>query len=282
MNDYTTKLLNDLEDQLQFINSEFEVQQKRAEESHKVTSNAYDKLQVFVLKYKFKSTNEEIKYFKIQKPKLISKLIYFGKVYHIETNKPQGTDKSKRKYLLNELDKINRYFENNLDFIRYYRSNETYLDHKYFIRNKIDFRHSQESFSIELDKKQSTSFDFKIAKIMANDLLQVYLHDELKHLELYDKKDKSQVVHKLGLTWTAPKVQLIEIIYAFHSAGAFNNGKAELKEVASHLESLFGVELGQYHRTFLEIRIRKTGRTKFLDELKDQLIKRMDEADDTL
>lgn len=282
MQDFFDNIIPEIEDQLQFINAEFEVQQKRAEESYKIVSKAYDKLQTFVLKYKFKTAGEEIKYFKTQKPQLISKLIYFGKVYHIEMKKPQGTDKSKRKYLLNELDKINRYFDNNLDFIRYYRSNDIFLDHKYFIRNKIDFRHSTESFSIELDKKQSTSFDFKISKIIANDLLQIYLHDELKYLELYDKKDKSQVVHKSSLMWTAPKVHLIEVLYAFHTAGVFNNGKAELKEVAAHLESAFGVDFGQYHRTFLEIRIRKTGRTKFLDELKDYLNKRMNEADDSL
>lgn len=280
MQNYFSKTIIDLEDQLLFINAEFDNRQKCAEESFKIISIAYDKLQVFLLKYKFKTEQEEIRYFKSQKPKLISKLIYFGKVYHIEMKKPQGTDKSKKKYLLNELDKINRYFDNNIDFIRYYRSNDTYLDYKYFVRNKIDFRHSHESFSIELDRKQSTSFDFKISKIMANDLLQIYLHDELNFLELYDKKDKSQVVHKSNLTWTAPKVHLIEILYAFHSAGVFNNGKAELKEIASHLESSFGLDFGQYHRTFLEIRVRKTGRTKFLDDLKSSLNKRMNEADD--
>ncbi len=279
MNDYINKLSNDLDDQLNFINSEFEGQQKRSEESHKVTLNAYEKLQAFLLKHKFRNTNEEIKYFKIQKPKLISKLIYFGKIYHIEMKKPQGTDKAKRKYLLNELDKINRYFDNNLDFIRYYRSNDTYLDHKYFIRNKIDFRHSHESFSIELDKKQSTSFDFKIAKIIANDLLQVYLHDELKHLELYDKKEKSQVVPKSKLKWLESKTALIELIYALHSQDAFGK-HTDIKEIANYFEHSFNIDLGDYYRTYLEIRVRKTGRTKFLSLLQESITKRMDEADD--
>lgn len=280
MQNYFSKLIVDVDDQLQFINAEYEVMQKRAEESYNISSKAYEQLQSFVLKHKFKNQSEEIRYFKSQKPKLIAKLIYFSKVYHIEMKKPQGSEKSKKKHLLNELDKINRYFDNNIDFIRYYRSGDTYLDHKYFTRNKIDFRHSHESFSIELDKKQSTSFDFKIAKIIANDLLQVYLHDELNYLDLHTKKEKSQVNHKVTQQWTGSKVALIELLYAFHSEGVFNNGKSELKEIAEFLENTFSVDLGQYHRTFLEIRVRKSGRTKFIDSLKETLIKRMDNADE--
>ncbi|MDP3557685.1 MAG: RteC domain-containing protein [Bacteroidota bacterium] len=280
MQNFFTKLLSDIEDQLQFVNAEEEIIQKRAEESYILIAKSYEKLQLFILKYKFKSQSEEIKYFKTLKPKLIARLIYFAKVYHIETKKPQGTDKSKRKYLSNELEKINRYFDNNIDFIRYYRSGDNYLDHKYFVRNKIDFRHSHESFSIELDKKQSTSFDFKIAKIMANDLLQVYLHDELNYLGLHDKKDKSQVVPKIKHTWTDSKTALIELIYALHTQGALDNGKAGIKEIANYFEHVFNIDLGDYYKTYLELRMRKTSRTKFLDSIKDNLLKRMDNSDD--
>ncbi len=237
-------------------------------------------MQNFVSKHKFKNQTEEIKYFKSQKPKLLSKLIYFGKVYHIENNKPQGTYKSKRKYLLNELDKINRYFDNNIDFIRYYRSNENYLDHKYFVRNQIDFRQSHESFSIELDKKQSTGFDFKVAKIIANDLLQVYLHDELNSLEFYNNKEKVTTTQKAKQTWTDPKTALIELIYAFHSHASLDNGKPDIKEIASNFEQIFNIDLGDYYKTYLEMKMRKTSRTKFLDALKESLLKRMDSADD--
>lgn len=102
MQNYFSKLLNEIEDQIQFINVEFEINQKRAEESYIISAKAYEQLQIFVLKYKFKNQSEEVRYFKIQKPKLIAKLIYFGKAYHIETNKPQGTYKSKENiYLTN-------------------------------------------------------------------------------------------------------------------------------------------------------------------------------------
>lgn len=277
---FFNNIIIEVENQLQFISIEFELTQKRAEESYIIISRAYENLQSFIVKYKFKNQSEEIKYFKTQKPELLSKLIYYGKVYHIENNKPQGTYKSKRKYILGELDKINRYFDNNIDFIRYYRSNECYLDHKYFVRNKIDFRLSHESFSVELDKKQSTGFDFKVAKIIANDLLQVYLHDEINRLEFLNNKEKVTTTYKAKQSWTDSKTALIEIIYAFHSHASLDNGKPDIKEIAANFEQIFNIDLGDYYKTYLEIKMRKTSRTKFLDALKESLLKRMDSADD--
>jgi hypothetical protein len=48
--------------------------------------------------------------------------------------------------------------------------------------------------------------------------------------------------------------------------------------LASYFESVFNVDLGDIYRTYLEIRERNN-RTQFLDELKEKLIKKMDEDD---
>ena len=280
MDTFFSKLFREVDEQLQFIHAEFESNQRRAEESYLVLEKAYDKLHHFVLRYKFKSKTEEILYFKTLKPKISAKLIYFLKVYHIETKKPQGSNKARRKYLLHELNKINSYFEDNIDFIRYYRSNESYLDHLYFVRDRIDFKRAPETFAMELDRKQSTSFDFKVAKIMANDLLQVYLHEELRLLELNEMQEVRQEPLMPKLAWTESKTAMIELIYAIQVTGALNNGTAEIKDIAELCERLFNIKLGDYYRTFLELRMRKTGRTKFLDSLRDQLIRRMDEQDE--
>jgi hypothetical protein len=73
---------------------------------------------------------------------------------------------------------------------------------------------------------------------------------------------------------------LIEILYAFHTKGVFNNGAAELKEIASYLEEIFQIDLGQYRRTFLEIRDRKSDKTKFISSLVEELMKRMEDTDE--
>jgi hypothetical protein len=280
VNEKITKYLIELEDQLKFITLENDDSLKCAQISIEVCLKALSKLKALIPKYRFKTQGEEIKFFKEIKPKFLSPLIYHLKVYKIESRKPNGGDKIIRKYLHNELDKLKRYFDSNLDFYRYYRTQSNYLDHKYFLRGKYDIRLTVDSFFFEADERVSTSHDFKVAKILAHDRLQVYLEEELSILDRKETNMISQDVPKVKLYWTESKTSLIELIYALHSQGAVDNGKADIKDIAALFEHFFGIELGDYYRTFLEIRVRKTGRTKFIDSLKQSLIKRMDEADD--
>ena len=237
-------------------------------------------LKKYIGKHKFRTQSEEIKFFKHGKPQFISKLIFLISIYNIHSRMPKGGEKIVRKYLHHELQNLRRYFDNNLDFYKYYRTGSNYLDHKYFVRGKYDIRLTLDTFYFETDPLFSTSHDYKVAKIIANDLLQVYLEDTISSLERKDTIMATQDFPKVKLYWTESKTALIELIYALHSQGAIDNGKADIKDIAAVFEHFFGIELGDYYRTFLEIRIRKTGRTKFIDSLKHSLIKRMEEADD--
>lgn len=280
MMDNIQKLRGDLDDQLKFIDLEQDDALKCAQLSIDVCLKGLERLKAIILKYKFKNNSEEIRFFKELKPKFLAPLIYHLKVFKIESRKPNGGDKIKKRYLLNELDKLKHYFDSNLDFYRYYRTQSNYLDHKYFLRGKYDIRLTVDSFFFEADERFCTSHDFKVAKILAHDRLQVFLEEELTNLERKETNMTTQDVPKVKLYWTESKTALIELIYALQAQGAVDNGKADIKDIAAVFEHMFGLELGDYYRTFLEIRVRKTGRTKFIDTLRNTLIKRMDEADD--
>lgn len=284
MKKYCLGLKNEVENELQAIRLETENSIKTAELSIKVLLSTIDKLKKFTLRYKFKSDAEEIHFFKSIKPQFISRLIYHNRVLNIETKKPYGGEKVTRKYLNNELDKLKRFFDNNLEFYKYHRTNSTYLDHKYFIRGKHDIKLSLDTFYFEADHRFCTSHDYKVAKIIAHDLVQVYLEDEIASLDRKELKAhlKSEVLPKPTIFWTGSKVALIELMYALHADGSLNNGKIELNAIADFFEKSFGIDLGQFHRSFLELRERKTGRTKYIDTLREKLIKRMNDADDLL
>lgn len=273
-------LLNDLNNQLKFIDLEEDDAIKCAELSIDVCRKALNKLKTLLIKHKFRAQNEEIKFFKEAKPKFLAPLIYHLKIYKIESRKPNGSNEIRKKYLLHELEKLKHYFDTNLDFYRYYRTQSNYLDHKYFLRGKYDIRLTVDSFFFEADERFSTSHDFKVAKILAHDRLQVYLEEELSNLDRKETNMITQEAPKVKLYWTESKTALIELIYALHSHGAFENGRADIKDIAASVEYLFGVELGDYYRTFLELRMRKTGRTKFLQTLIQSLSKKMDEAEE--
>src|SRR5690606_13177506 len=228
----------------------------------------------YVLKRGFKNANEEIHFFKYQKPVIVSKLIYYNAIYKIETKKPYGA-KPIRKYLNKELKKLKRFFDSNLDFYKYYRSNNSFLDGSFFVRGKHDIKLWLDTYYFQSDHGFSTSHDYKVAKIMANDLIQVYIEDKLYNTA---QEDKSKAPKKLK--WTGSKVALIELIYALHYQSVFDNANNDIREVARYFESTFSIDLGNFYQTYLELRNRKMNRTKFLDALREELIKKMNEQDE--
>lgn len=90
-------------------------------------------------------------------------------------------------------------------------------------------------------------------------MIQVYIEDQL-----YNKfqKDKSKATK--NLKWTCSKVALIELIYARHYQGVFDNGNYDIREVAQYFESAFGIDLGNFYQTYLELRNRKMNRLNSL------------------
>jgi hypothetical protein len=275
---FSESLMSEVNIQLKNIHSETEEPILYAEHAIKILIQAFEKLKTEFLKYTFKNKAEEINFFREIKPQLAAKLIYYNEIYNIETGKPFGTKKTIRKHYNTELIKLLAFFKENAEFYKYFKTGNQSLDNKYFIRGKHDLRHTLDSFYFQADQRFSTSHDYKVARILANDKIKTYLENEISKLE--KKPNNVRTTNTKTQKWTGSKVALIELIYALHTEGVFNNGTSELKEVTSFFESAFNVDLGQFNRTFLEIRSRKSERTKFLNTLKEKLILRMDDADE--
>jgi len=273
MDKYFNKTLYRLETAIDELEVEADCSIQRMEAVIHLILECLSDLKEYVLKREFKNTDEEIRFFKYQKPAIVAKLIYYNAVYKIETKKPYGA-KPIRKYLNKELKKLKRFFDSNLDFYKYYRSNNSFLDEKMFLRGNHDIKLWLDTYYFQSDQSFSTSHDYKVAKIIANDLIQVYIEDQLYHKF---QKDKSKTQKRLK--WTGSKVALIELVYALHYQGVFDNGNNDIREVAQYFESAFGIDLGNFYQTYLELRNRKMNRTKFLDTLREVLLKKMDEQD---
>jgi hypothetical protein len=113
-------------------------------------------------------------------------------------------------------------------------------------------------------------------------MLIIHLKTEIAVLEQYNGIDPTNLPFrkKSKLFWTGHKTDLIELIYALHSCGIINSGTAGIKELAVAVERLFNVNLGNYYHTFVDIRSRKSNNTKFIDILKEALLKRYRESDE--
>lgn len=241
-------------------------------EASRILTEAFNKLKIFILSYSFRDEFEEIYFFKEAKPRLCSRLIYYRKVYNIEMNRPTGIDKQ-REYLSEILDGINNYNNKRLDFIRYYRSCSSHLDSLYFLRGKPDMEQYLESFNYEFDPNFSTNCDYKVAKILANDMLSAYLMHEMGLLNNNCVKVGTFGLPATKITWKGSKAELQEQIYSWDSAGIF--GDVPLTQLHCYIQNVFNIQLdNNLSRTFGELKIRNNP-TPFIDKLKAALLRRM-------
>lgn len=277
---FSESLMSELQQQLKMIHLQTENPIQSAEQAMKSSLTALERLKTFFIKYKGLNKKEEIEFFRDIKPKFASKLIYYNEIYTIETNKPLGSHKTIAKYYNAELLKLKVFFKQNQEFYRYCRTANNCLDNKYFIREKYDLKLMMDSVYYQIDHRFSTSHDYKVARMLANDEIKIFLEEQMQKLQRKEIIPQPSSPLPKGPKWTGSKVELIELIYALHTEGVLNNGASGLKEITSFFESVFEIDLGQFHRVFLEIRNRKTERTKFLNTLKNKLIIRMDNADE--
>ncbi|ASO04049.1 RteC protein [Arenibacter algicola] len=249
------------------------------EKGIKISRKYLQQLRVVLRKRNFINKENEILFFKKQKPFIYGQLKFYAKLYKYLMQKPRGTDKSKRSYLDAEIKKLQEYYYYNSEFIKYYRQNATFLDEFYFLRGNDNIGLLSDTSHFYTDAEFSTSHDNAVAKILAYDLLLNHYTNELNDLKKSTRKISSneKLLESLNLTWTSNKIDLIELVYALIASGAV---KGDIKDLATAFEKILDIDLGNYYRSFLEIRGRKEDFARFLDLLKTSLIKKIREADE--
>ncbi|WP_339634532.1 RteC domain-containing protein, partial [uncultured Maribacter sp.] len=241
-------ILKKLDNKLDILEIEEQDILLKAEKGIKLAKQTLKKVRSIIVDYEFETKLEEIHFFKCTKPKIYSKLIYYVKLFNIESKRPRGSNKSQVKYLNNYIEKLQTYFNDNLDFYHYYRREATVFDEQYFLRGKADIRLFPDSFHFFVDEEFATSHDSTVASILAYDLLIVHLKREIDKLENNGNYASLRLLQsKTKITWTAHKIYLIELIYALHSTDVINNGTVDIKDIAYFVEKTFKVDLGDYY-----------------------------------
>ena len=168
----------------------------------------------------FKSLEDEITYFKHYKPKMLSRYLYFYRLFQYEVLKKGKSPKRIRKIFQKEKKRMQDFFQENIDFIHYYRSNEILMDHEYFTRKNCFDSTCPEKTILELSNLRQSKNDLIIAELLSNDMLYIHVEKELSKLK--EKPKQKTRINKLK--WTGSKVAIIELIYALASSKAINHG----------------------------------------------------------
>ena len=280
MNKHVNTIIEKVNVQLEAIELVEEPSLRKAKKAVLLLKGIMQQLKMKLNDYKFKNDDEEICFFKEYKPQLFSKLIYYSEIYKIETNRPTGSDTAQKNYIIRELDRIKDYFDKNLDFYQYYRTEKTHLDRYYFLRVEPNIELNVDCFYFERDNNFSTSFDYKVSKILANEMLRIYLNAELNKLEKHPENEMdNSKFPRIKHTWTGTKTELVELIYAIYAKGSINYGNIDIKELIDYFCNVFNTDAGEFYRIYLNIRNRKESRTLYLDSLRDSLNKKMDDDD---
>lgn len=98
-----------------------------------------------------------------------------------------------------------------------------------------------------------------VAEIICHNKLIIFLNERLNELQF---KNKSTT----NIEWTASKNALIELVYALHLSRATSENN--ISGLAHKFESIFNIDLGDFHNAFHKMKYRAKGTTLFLDKLK--------------
>lgn len=226
-----------------------------------VVSSAILRLKQFAIAYRFRDQIEEINFFKNEKPQILSQYFFYKKLLRLQLEQP-GPRSNLQEYYKPLVHEEANFVQKNREFCRYVATEETFMDEKYFLRRG--------NLPSEIDERFSTGYDIKLAKLIAFRQLRIHAAQ---------MTSQSNLSGSQALNWTGAKIDLIELIYAFHASGVVNNGKTDIKQIAENFEQLFDIRLGNYYRLFQDIRMRKKNQTVFIDKLKDDFMNKLTEMD---
>lgn len=228
----------------------------------------------------FKNQPEEILFFKNIKKIPLMYHFFYSAVIRLEIRKPKSTSANKINYLERALIKVDKRLSRLIHLMKYKYEDESALDEQYFTRK-------YQNYPISLDNKLAAKYEDPIfntacdtiwAEMHFLEMLSDYIKKRIVEIEKGEIETESRI-KKSGLKWTRSKTALVEMIYGIYCSGAINNGDVEIKRIVSQFEKYFNVDLGDYYGAYIQLKSRKINRTKFIDELRSNLIRKMEEQE---
>ena len=246
----------------------------RSSKSLEVVRNSLLRLREYIDVQPFASKEEEIYYFKNLAPSFYASLFYYLKEYNIEFEKQYGRRERVEFLLIHELEITAKFYEYHQEFHRYHYEHDTYMDEQIFVRDR-----TENAMLDEVEVIMGPDFCvgcYWTARLLANEQLKGYLKREL---DLLRNPPPVSSVIDLGddLKWTDSQTDLVELIYGLYLKGSFNKGNTDLKMIVGFFERILGIKIANYPIVWQEIKRRKKGGTKYLDEMRDRLIRKIEE-----
>jgi hypothetical protein len=270
----TSKLIKDL-NEIKIQNSDI---LERANCSIKICRNLLSFYKKKILIQKFKTTQEEIQFFKKTKQTPLIQLIYFSEILSFEVQFPKANKSDQLKFIKKKISKINHFFRFNIEFGRYVDSGATHFDKEYYTREYLDKCHITTSNFYFQDPDFCTPRDMLLGKHKAYNSLVIYL-DKKKYIIKNNLNGKHAVIEN-KIHWPFNNTNYVELLYALYSKGLGRKNNMSIIKVSEHLQQVFDITPKDIYKTYQDIKNRKNSRTLFLDELSTGIISEMNKSEE--
>jgi hypothetical protein len=281
MLDFTRKLHEDLLIKLEELDDHPDNSKTSSDQRIQLLTNTIDQLKKKLKSHEFDSEKDEIHFYKNELPLFLSLFIYFSEKGAIECSRRIGTEKSRAEFLEQVFQKIDYFFNANIDFFNYCRFEKTRLDKYYFLRNYAIYDEYLDLPALMMDESFCTIYSWKLAMIIAYSRLEkeIRFRSERNGL-LISNESEANETSDIKLEWTDTKRGLIELIYSLQELGSFNNGQADLISIVRCFEKTFSVELGNTSSSYQQILSRKKGSSNYLTKLVEKYEQRIGKIDE--
>src|SRR6185312_1095388 len=134
MKEYIQNLYHDLREDLSIYADLGAPAVRRLSGKLNTINEALDKIKAYIVEHPFKDLQEEIVFFKEEKPLFFSEQLYAQEMYNIETRRPLTDEQDIRAYYAQELKFIEHYLNKHQFLYQYYKMEATELNNLLFVR----------------------------------------------------------------------------------------------------------------------------------------------------
>lgn len=232
---------------------------------------SYQQIKALVGSKEFESQEEEILFFKHIKPRVTSLYFYHLKMFQIETAVPMSSTEMKIRYYKDQMKRLDNFTFNHREFSSYIKRNATYMDHVYFTRGNKNPELFTNYQYIDMEWEFATSHGFVLARLLANEKLSDKLQKKIRLLE-----DNFAIIDNLidPIAWSGTKVNLVVLMYGLIET---NQVSCDIATLANRFNKLFGIDLKDSYRIWLDVKSRKKEDFPWLQQMIDQLRDRASE-----
>ncbi len=212
--------------------------------------------------------SDQINFFKTIKPQFYSELYFQKEVLMYYRTRPAGPLKALKTHINHHLDRSSVFILQNQEFFNYMELKLDHLDQVYFTDRPYDAKlHS--TLEYPMDPDFSSPADATLSNLLSVIRFQQFLKNEMFSIKTPTLDPSWESQQKL--TWQGSKTDLVELIYALSASETVKN---DLNDIAEALARVFNVDIGNFYRTYADIKYKKNT-TSFLDMLKTSLLEKI-------